>query len=175
MLALLVKGGWVMAVLLLLSVLALAVVIERLMAHGLYGGDGLVAEVRSRGEACWDQGVEAMEEAMDLVANQGLDAMEARLPLLSAVAQAAPLLGLLGTVTGMIEAFRRIELAGGAVEAGILAGGIWEALLTTAFGLVVAIPALFAQHWFQARLDRVTRRMRREAEILLHRRRADAR
>ena len=94
-------------------------------------------------------------------------------PLLSAVAQAAPLLGLLGTVTGMIEAFRRIESAGGQVEASLLAGGIWEALLTTAFGLIVAIPTLFAQHWFQARLDRIVRRMRREAELLLHRRRAD--
>lgn len=65
----------------------------------------------------------------------------------------APLLGLLGTVLGMIQSFRSLELAEGAANASILAGGIWQALLTTAAGLVVAIPALVGAALLSARAD----------------------
>ncbi|RME99038.1 MAG: MotA/TolQ/ExbB proton channel family protein [Alphaproteobacteria bacterium] len=67
---------------------------------------------------------------------------------------AAPLLGLLGTVLGMIEAFRRIELEATQVNPGLLAGGIWEALLTTAAGMVVALVALSALHVLEALVER---------------------
>jgi len=66
---------------------------------------------------------------------------------LDVIATLAPLLGLLGTVTGMIEAFRKLEAAGGRADPGLLAGGIWEALLTTAAGLAIAIPSAAAVHW----------------------------
>ena len=155
-----------------LSIISLGVILERVLAWRNLDGDGLVNQVVERGKEAWDLGSEGMEEAMSLEANHGLDAMENHLPILTAIAQSAPLLGLLGTVTGMIEAFRQIEARQGAVEAALLAGGIWEALLTTAFGLIVAIPTLFAQHWFQARLEGLTRRVRREADRLLHSRRS---
>jgi biopolymer transport protein ExbB len=157
-----------------LSIISLAVVLERAFVWRKLDGDGLVGRVVERGKEAWDLGNEGMEEAMSLEANHGLDAMENHLPILTAIAQSAPLLGLLGTVTGMIEAFRQIESRHGAVEAALLAGGIWEALLTTAFGLIVAIPTLFAQHWFQAGLESLTRRVRREADRLLHNRRRSA-
>ena len=73
---------------------------------------------------------------------------------LEVVALVSPLLGLLGTVLGMIAAFRQLELAEGAANASLLAGGIWQALLTTAAGLVVAIPAATAANLLAARVDR---------------------
>ncbi|MBI4549810.1 MAG: MotA/TolQ/ExbB proton channel family protein, partial [Candidatus Omnitrophica bacterium] len=88
-----------------------------------------------------------------------LEAVESRLRGLAAVAHLAPLLGLLGTVTGLVTAFHRIELLGGQVQAGDLASGIWEALITTVFGLVIAIPSMAAYHGFESATDRIARRM----------------
>jgi biopolymer transport protein ExbB len=67
----------------------------------------------------------------------------------------APLLGLLGTVLGMIAAFQALQTSGAQADASVLAGGIWEALLTTAAGMAVAIPAALALAWFEAVIDRV--------------------
>jgi biopolymer transport protein ExbB len=74
---------------------------------------------------------------------------------LDVIATLAPLLGLLGTVLGMIEAFRELEAAGGRADPGLLAGGIWEALLTTAVGLAIAIPAAAAVHWIEGVVEQV--------------------
>ena len=72
--------------------------------------------------------------------------------VLDSVAQVAPLLGLFGTVLGMIEAFQGLQAAGAAVDPSALAGGIWVALLTTAVGLAVAMPAALVLTWFDARI-----------------------
>lgn len=74
------------------------------------------------------------------------------LKLLDLIAQIAPLLGLFGTVLGMIDAFRTLQEAGSSADPSLLAGGIWVALLTTAAGLVVAMPASILLGWFDARL-----------------------
>ena len=71
----------------------------------------------------------------------------------------APLLGLLGTVLGMIEAFKGLEAQGMSADSGVLAGGIWEALLTTAVGLSVAIPFTAAHALLEARVDRIRERL----------------
>ena len=73
--------------------------------------------------------------------------------LLDSVAQLAPLLGLFGTVLGMISAFQALQAAGSQVDPSILAGGIWVALLTTAVGLAVAMPTALVLSWFEARMD----------------------
>jgi len=73
---------------------------------------------------------------------------------LEAIATLAPLLGLFGTVLGMISAFARLEAAGDRVDPAILSGGIWEALLTTAIGLAVAMPTVAALNWFERRAER---------------------
>lgn len=73
--------------------------------------------------------------------------------LLDSVAQLAPLLGLFGTVLGMIEAFQSMQDAGAQVDPSLLAGGIWVALLTTAVGLAVAMPTALVLSWFEARMD----------------------
>ena len=73
---------------------------------------------------------------------------------LDSVAQLAPLLGLFGTVLGMIKAFQSLQAAGTQVDPSILAGGIWVALLTTAVGLVVAMPPALVLAWFEGRMER---------------------
>lgn len=86
-----------------------------------------------------------------------LQRLESQLPLLSFIAEVAPLLGLLGTVLGMVELFVGLQGAGLAnVDVGQLSSGIWKALLTTAAGLTVAVPALAAHAW----LSQVSERFR---------------
>ncbi len=80
--------------------------------------------------------------------------MSDRLRLLDMVVQAAPMLGLLGTVIGMIDAFSVLSLSEGAVDPSRLAGGIWTALTTTAVGLAIALVAFFLATWFESRIDR---------------------
>ncbi|NRB16303.1 MAG: MotA/TolQ/ExbB proton channel family protein [Rhodobacteraceae bacterium] len=79
--------------------------------------------------------------------------MNSLIRLLELIAMVSPLLGLLGTVLGMIQSFQELELAAGAANASVLAGGIWQALLTTAAGLLVAIPAAISAGLFAARID----------------------
>jgi biopolymer transport protein ExbB len=79
--------------------------------------------------------------------------LERGLRYLDSVAQLAPLLGLFGTVLGMIEAFQALQDAGSQVDPSILAGGIWVALLTTAVGLVVAMPTSVVLSWLEGRMD----------------------
>lgn len=78
---------------------------------------------------------------------------------LEVIATLAPLLGLFGTVLGMIEAFRQMEAAGNQVNPAVLSGGIWEALLTTAVGLAVAIPVVAALNWLERRIERTAHGM----------------
>lgn len=83
-----------------------------------------------------------------------LATMSDRLRLLEMVVQAAPMLGLLGTVIGMIDAFAVLSLSEGQVDPTSLAGGIWTALTTTAVGLAIALVAYFLASWFESRIDR---------------------
>jgi biopolymer transport protein ExbB len=95
--------------------------------------------------------------------------LESYLRGLEIVGNTSPLIGLLGTVTGMIAAFAALENAGTKVDPSLLAGGIWEALLTTAFGLFVAIPTLAAFYLFEGRLERIRNIMQEAAtQILEH-------
>jgi len=79
--------------------------------------------------------------------------LESSLRALASIAYLAPLVGLLGTVTGMIKAFSQVEAAASRVSPALLAGGIWEALLTTAFGLFIAIPAMAFFYYFEGKID----------------------
>ena len=88
-----------------------------------------------------------------------LEALRSWFRPLEVIASLAPLLGLFGTVLGMIEAFRKLEEAGNQVNPAILSGGIWEALLTTAVGLAVAIPCVVVLNWLERRVDRLAHEM----------------
>lgn len=104
--------------------------------------------------------VEAAREETARVAKRQLAMARDGLGALELIASIAPLLGLLGTVLGMIAAFQALQAAGSRADPALLAGGIWEALLTTAAGMAVAIPASAALTWFES----VVERMRRDIE-----------
>ena len=99
-------------------------------------------------------GSAAAEDRVDAMAEAALADFERGFRLLDAIAQTAPLLGLFGTVLGMIEAFQAMQGAGTSVDPSVLAGGIWVALLTTAVGLAVAIPTSLVLTWFEAMVAR---------------------
>lgn len=99
---------------------------------------------------------EALSARLDEAACGEVARLERFFSMLGAIASISPLLGLLGTVTGMIEVFGRVAEEfdrGGQPNAGMLAGGIWEALITTAAGLCVAIPAFIMHRYLVSRLD----------------------
>ena len=99
-------------------------------------------------------------------ARLGLARQESHLRILEVIAMLAPLLGLFGTVLGMIEAFRAMESAGAQVNPAILSGGIWQALLTTAVGLAVAIPVSIAHSWFERKLEVQAASLQNDVDVL---------
>ncbi|MBE0484532.1 MotA/TolQ/ExbB proton channel family protein [Marinobacter sp.] len=107
-------------------------------------------------------GRDIMKESIEHEASQVIHELERFLNPLGTIATIAPLLGLLGTVIGMIKVFAEIQLAG-VGDAGNLAGGISEALITTAAGLSVAIPALICHRYFIRRVDELVVNMEQEA------------
>ena len=99
---------------------------------------------------------------------------DAWIPVLSFVAQAAPLFGLLGTVLGMVDLFSGMEAAGSEVSTASLSAGIWKALLTTAAGLVIAIQTLAAHLWFTRQLEALQLRLETGVGRVLDRAQEDA-
>lgn len=111
-------------------------------------------------------GREVMKESIEEAANQVIHQLERYLSTLSVIANIAPLMGLLGTVLGMIQVFNAIMLQGTG-NTGVLAGGISVALYTTVAGLVVAIPATIAHKYFQRRVDAIVVTFEEEAVKLV--------
>ena len=182
-------GGPVVVILLAMSVLALAIVFAKLIqfrsvrfgdlntAQGALAlwqagrsGEALaladrsrnpVAQVLSRAIRGQRRGLPEAKVREEVMRYGGdvLEALRSWFRPLEVIASLAPLLGLFGTVLGMIEAFRQLELAGNQVNPAILSGGIWEALLTTAVGLAVAIPTVVALNWLERKVDRLAHEM----------------
>ncbi len=121
--------------------------VARVLETALYGvaRDGIPEEV--------------VKEEVSRVAGRQLDNLRSGLRLLALIASLSPLIGLLGTVLGMIRAFQALEAAGNRVDPSILSGGIWIALLTTAAGLIIAIPAAAAHNWMEGVVQRSRRAM----------------
>lgn len=109
--------------------------------------------MQSMNEGTWDE--EVLKEELDRIAILKLNDLRSLLPALETIGTLSPLLGLLGTVLGMINAFQAMEAAGTQVDPSVLSGGIWQALITTALGLGVAIPALIAHSWMVQKVQRV--------------------
>ena len=190
MIDLLVAGGWVMPLIVACSVVALSISIERYIAldrskvappHLLATvwrdlkqgelnalkpaqlrtnsplGAILAAGIGNRG-----QGRDVMKESISEAASHVVHDLEKYLNSPGTVAAIAPLLGLLGTVVGMIDVFTQITTVGTG-NANALAGGISEALLTTAAGLIVAIPALVMHRYYTGLIDTIVVHLEREA------------
>jgi len=175
------QGGSVMYILLALSVLSLTIVFERawslrrsvvipLSEVSLIEKAVREGNVKQAMETCkthntamsrilWvalaNRGVRrsVMKEILEESGRQEVAHLDRFIGVLGLIAAIAPLLGLLGTVIGMIEVFQQISLVG-VGKADVLAGGISKALNTTAFGLVVAIPSIVAYRFYESRVDR---------------------
>lgn len=196
LLALLQAGGPVIAILTVLSFVSIVLIVFKLIdLSGISGGSmrrlGAVRKWQSgdregaltileRGPTPSDRvlrgGMQALANGADRdtaeaeltrLGNGEVAKMSRYLRTLEVIALVSPLLGLLGTVLGMIQSFRELELAEGAANASLLAGGIWQALLTTAAGLIVAIPALVAANLLSARVERATHEIEDSAAQLL--------
>lgn len=189
---LLAKGGVVVWILLAYSVVALALLVERFLRfallgrpprdfegrllHALRGKETAVllqslrgpeaAIVRGMLEAA-AAGVKDLGRVASRIGSEELQRMERGFRTLGVLGNTAPLLGLFGTIIGMIKAFMVIEQAGGRVDAQALAGGIWEAMLTTGVGLAVAIPILLMLHVLEGMADRRAQAMRSCASVVL--------
>ena len=111
-----------------------------------------------RGALRTDVSEASVREEVERVATSEINMLKSHLGLLDTIGSLAPLLGLLGTVLGMIQAFRAMEAAGRNVDPAILSGGIWAALLTTAAGLIVAIPVVAIASWFDRSILQVARK-----------------
>jgi biopolymer transport protein ExbB len=187
---LITAGGWLMIPIILCSIVALAISIERLLAlradrivppglladvWGLYKGSKLtderLREIRQAsalgtlvvtGLVNARHGREAMKASIQEAAGDVVHQMERYLNTLGTISVITPLLGLLGTVIGMIKVFSQIMVAGTG-NANLLAGGISEALLTTAAGLSVAIPALIMHRFFQRKITSLIVAMEQES------------
>lgn len=101
----------------------------------------------------------ALDAELQRRGNEEAARMSGGIRILELIATVSPLLGLLGTVLGMIQSFRDLEMAAGSANASVLAGGIWEALLTTAAGLLVAIPAAVGAALLAARVETAVQRI----------------
>ena len=180
-LTVLTQGGWLMIPLLIFSVWGLYLFIERFIyyrkAHGemenfqkeidtiirngdkekalqyCYQAKNPVAAVIRSGLKFSNISREAAMERVETAANRSVDRLQKPLSMLATISGIAPLTGFLGTVTGMIQAFMKIQELGGNVNATVLAGGIWEALITTAVGLVIGIFAIMGYNYLKHRLD----------------------
>jgi biopolymer transport protein ExbB len=187
-------GGIIMIPIVLCSVLALAIIIERFWTlriakiapkktsnevwHWIKNKElsskklralkesSPLGRIMAVGLANAKHGREVMKESIEQEASQIVHDMERFLTALGTVSVITPLLGLLGTVIGMIKVFAAIQLEGTG-NAAVLAGGISEALLTTAAGLSVAIPALIFHRYFLRRVDEIVINMEQEAIRLI--------
>ena len=187
MLQLLIKGGPLMVPLVFCSVLALAIIIEKFITLRLIENrsDRFIRKTRSiingnednkiekvlalcemtssplsrilkAGIDRKDRSREELKEAIGDAGSSEIPYLEKHLKILGTIVTVAPLIGLLGTVMGMIKAFNVIALQGTG-EPGALAGGISEALITTAVGLSIAIPSLIFYNYFMHRTDKIVR------------------
>lgn len=185
------SGGWMMLPIILSSIVALAITAERLWtlrpsrvapAH-LVGqvwrwmkdkqlnkdklkelrNDSPLGEILAAGLANSRHGREIMKESIEEAASRVIHELERYISTLGTIAAMAPLLGLLGTVIGMIEIFSSFMGSNLASNPALMAGGISKALVTTASGLIVAIPALFFHRLLQRRIDDLVVGMEQEA------------
>jgi biopolymer transport protein ExbB len=188
------SGGWMMLPILLCSVAALAISAERIwtLRHNQIIPQGLLAKVwdlRKKNQLTPENiklikdaspmgriivagllnaksGRDVMKESIEDVARHTVHDMERFLNTLGTIAAITPLLGLLGTVFGMIKVFSAIVVHGSG-DTAVLAGGISQALITTAAGLMVAIPSLFFHRYLTRRIEELTVTMEAEAMKLM--------
>ena len=172
------KGGLIFIILLIMSAVGLTIIIYKFFELYLFGKNGLKKFDQSLRNCStiseFNQNLEDLpkgnflgeileillkkktnnlnNDQIQILLEKETEKMQRFMPTLEVIAQVSPLIGLLGTVIGMIDSFNELELGGSLVDPSILAGGIWTALLTTAMGLIVAIPALVSHYFFDRKI-----------------------
>lgn len=177
------KGGTIMWAILACSIIAVAVIIERFLVikkskinvaaflikiRGMLRKKDVdsaiqycleekspVSNIIRKGLKKYKLGHQRVKEAIEDAGKQEVYKLEKGLSILATVAGVAPMLGFLGTVTGMVSAFMTIQDLQGSVSPSDLAGGIWEALITTVYGLIVGIIALIFYNYFLSRINKL--------------------
>lgn len=190
------KGGPIMIPILLCSVIAVAVFLERwihlhrsqidpdkfltgirnIIRRGniieaiqiCEATPGPIAAILKAGLLKHESDRTEVKTAMEDASVSEVPQLERNLSVLSTIAQICPLLGLLGTVTGMIKSFQKIQELGGIVNPGDLAQGIWEALITTAAALVIAIPTYVAFNYLNNRVKGIVYEVEKSATDLIN-------
>ncbi|MBF6598748.1 MAG: MotA/TolQ/ExbB proton channel family protein [Fermentimonas sp.] len=181
------KGGWLMIILLILLLMSIYVLIERTLVINKaakednsfmnrikdYIHDGkidaavnLCRKTETPTSRMVEKGISRLgrptSDVMSAIENQGnieISHLEKGLPILATAASGAPMVGFLGTVTGMVKAFMDMASAGTNVNVNILSTGIYEALVTTVGGLIVGIIALFAFNYLTTRIKGIVNRL----------------
>ena len=125
--------------------------IENLIADNKYKNNSILNEIKYLLEGLKKS--PKKDDEVYFYLNEKFKKIQFLMPSLEIISQVSPLIGLLGTVVGMIDSFNELELGGSLVDPSILAGGIWTALLTTAMGLLVAIPALVSHYFFEKKIN----------------------
>jgi len=189
------KGGWLMIVLAILSIVAIYIFAERLYAINkalkidnsfmkdirdyIFAGKvrsakalckregGSIAKMIGRGVDKIDKPAADIEKAMENVATLEVAKLEKRLPALATIAGGAPMIGFLGTVSGMIKAFFNMSQAGNNIDITLLSSGIYEAMITTVGGLIVGILAYFGYNYLTSCVTRVVSKMETASVIFL--------
>lgn len=189
------RGGWIMLLIVLCSVGAIAISLERyitlrririnarsfiLQIQNLLMRKKIDEAIRTCKQTPgpiaalskvtlekYDRPYEEIKEALESAGKTEIFNLEKYLGALGTIAAVAPMIGFLGTVTGMIRAFMKIESLGGNVGPGVLAGGIWEALVTTAAGLMVGIVALIFYNYIQSKIANFIHEMEESSYNLL--------
>ena len=188
-------GGWPMYFLLFLAILSIGIILERFAnlnrrtvsprgldteADNLWQNDEYEALIElgsSDGSALGkslayaaehrDEGYDMASEGASEVASRELKRQLQSNYWLAVIATLAPLIGLLGTILGMIESFAVVAIAGEIGDIGTVAGGISKALITTAFGLIVAVPSLAGFHFFKGRVTKLSITLEEQCSPLL--------
>jgi biopolymer transport protein ExbB len=189
------KGGWLMFPIILCSLIAAYVVANRLVVLNksksntnqlimkikslvLKGGikeaidlcmntPGPAAYVMKEGLLRAGKSKEDLRNAVEAAGKDQVYYLEHNMGILATIAGVAPLIGFLGTVTGMMSAFMEIERLSGNVNATVLAGGIWEALMTTAAGLIVGIPTFIFYNYLVGKVGRIVFEIESSSDELL--------
>lgn len=186
------KGGWIMVVLALLSVIGIYIFIERYAVLRKAGSKNPLllerlndnirdndfksatrycnklntptSRILAKGVKDYRLDNASIRQALENYAGLEIAALEKGLPVLSTIAAVAPMIGFLGTVTGMVQAFWNMSQAGDNIEVSALSGGIYEAMVTTVGGLIVGIVSIFAYNYLVTKVDKVQNAM--EADII---------
>ncbi|HOP62020.1 MAG TPA: MotA/TolQ/ExbB proton channel family protein [Spirochaetota bacterium] len=194
MIDLISKGGIMMYPIILSSVAATAVIIERIYVYFIKtkflekekilemfslvekGEKGRALSLMEKEKSIFaslfisilkEENPAEMEDAATLSGEEILFHLGRRLNILSVLGSVLPLMGLLGTVLGMIKVFTKVAHAGDAADIAILAGGIWEALITTAAGMIIAIPVILIYHYFNRNLEKIAHSMQQKSSRLI--------